>query len=60
MPGPLWAIFAASYLPAAAKNPHYLPAALLVLATPALRAAARLRQGEAMCSRSPSSSSAGQ
>ena len=56
----LWSIFAASYLPAAARSPRFLPMAVVVLAALALRAAVRLRQGEAMRSRSPSSSSVGQ
>jgi hypothetical protein len=77
----LWSIFAASYLPAAARSPRSLPMAILVLAALTLRVAARqggrrasrptrgegqpsegreLRQGGAMRSRSPSSSSVGQ
>jgi methionine sulfoxide reductase heme-binding subunit len=56
----LWTIFAASYLPAAARAPGYLPLAGLVGAAAAVRAAAWLRQGSAMRRRSPTSSSVGQ
>ncbi len=41
----IWIIFAQSYLPRAFLYPAYLPAALVVLAVPALRFARRLRRG---------------
>lgn len=40
----IWAIFAQSYLPRAAMEPSYLPAALAVLAVPAIRSLAYLRR----------------
>ncbi len=40
----IWIIFAQSYLPRAAMDPAYLPAGMIVLAVPALRTAAHLRQ----------------
>ncbi len=40
----IWIVFAQSYLPRAARDPDYLPAALLVLAIPALRSTVFLRR----------------
>lgn len=40
----IWIIFAQSYLPRAVAEPAYTPAALVVLAVPALRFAARARR----------------